>query len=180
MDEPNSSRDLDAEPGGPAEPLHPVPVNQPAAPPRKKRPGPKTPQSKARVRLNAMRAGIHATDPVIPGERREDWQAHHAGVLASVERATYLETLLAERMAAAAWRLNRVTRYEVTEFTRANTASQVSLLPPGTELDKIMRYEAHLSRQFYQAKHELEVLHKQRRGEATPLARVDVEGVTEP
>jgi len=30
-------------------------------------------------------------------------------------------------------------------------------LPVGNELDKIMRYEAHLSRQLYQAKHELEV-----------------------
>ena len=63
-----------------------------------------------------------------------------------------------------------MSRYEVTEFARANNGSPVFLLPPGTELDKITRYEAHLSRQFYQAKHELEVLQKQRRGEATPLA----------
>ena len=42
-----------------------------------------------------------------------------------------------------------------------------------------MRYEGHLSRQLYQAKHELEVLQKQRRGEPTPLARVDVQGATE-
>ena len=41
-----------------------------------------------------------------------------------------------------------------------------------------MRYEGHLSRQLYQAKHELEVLQKQRRGEATPLARLDVQGLT--
>jgi hypothetical protein len=38
-------------------------------------------------------------------------------------------------------------------------------------------YEGHLSRQLYQAKHELEVLQKQRRGER--LARVDVQGATE-
>jgi len=51
---------------------------------------------------------------------------------------------------------------------------------PAPSLDKITRYEAHLSRQFYQAKHELEVLQKQRRGEPTPLARLDVQGAPEP
>ena len=69
---------------------------------------------------------------------------------------------------------------EVTELTRANKGSQVFLLPPGTELDKIVKYEAHLRRQFYQAMHELEARQKQRRGEATPLARLDVQGVPEP
>jgi hypothetical protein len=179
-DEQLGSRDPNAQPVPPAETLHVVPASHPAAPPRKKGPGPKTPQGKARSSRNAIRSGIHATDPVIAGERSEDWQAHRAGVLASVERESYLETFFAERMASTSWRLNRVTRYEVTEFTRANKGSQVFLLPPGIELDKIMRYEAHLSRQFYQAKHEHEALQQQRRGEATPLARLDVQGVPEP
>jgi hypothetical protein len=52
-------------------------------------------------------------------------------------------------------------------------------LPVGNELDKIMRYEAQLSRQLYQGKHEVEDLQKQRRGEATPLARLDVQGALE-
>jgi hypothetical protein len=161
----------------PAEPLRAVPESEPPAPPRaKKRPGPRTPKGKARMRLNAMRSGIYAKDAVIPGERPEDRQAHDAGVLASVERPTYLDTLLAERMASASWRLKRVTRYEETEFARANNGSPIFLLPPGTELDKIVKYEAHLSRQFYQAQHELEARQKQRRGEATPLARLDVQG----
>ncbi len=177
MDDQISSRDPHAEPVPPAEHLRAVPGSNPPAPSRQKKPpGPKTPQGKARSSRNAIRSGIHATDPVIPGERSEDWQAHRAGVLASVERENYLETFFAERMASASWRLNRVTRYEVTEFTRANKGSQVFLLPPGTELDKIMRYEAHLSRQFYQAKHEHEALQQQRRGEATPLARLDISG----
>jgi hypothetical protein len=49
------------------------------------------------------------------------------------------------------------------------------ILPPDTDLEKINRYEAHLSRQMYQALHELEALQKRRTGEATPLARVDVQ-----
>lgn len=33
-----------------------------------------------------------------------------------------------------------------------------------------MRYESHLSRQLYKAKHEFEALQKQRPGETTPIA----------
>jgi hypothetical protein len=49
------------------------------------------------------------------------------------------------------------------------------ILPLGADLEKINRYEAHLSKQMYQALHELEALQKRRGGEATPLARVDVQ-----
>ncbi len=44
------------------------------------------------------------------------------------------------------------------------------------ELDKIMRYEAHLHRQCLQTLHELEALQARRNGEQTHLARLDVTG----
>jgi hypothetical protein len=51
------------------------------------------------------------------------------------------------------------------------------LLPDDKTLEKIARYEAHLSRQLYHALHELENLQKHRTtGEGTPLARLDVQG----
>jgi hypothetical protein len=181
MDEQNGSQDPHAESHPASPPLRPVPPgSNPAAPPRKKGPGPKTPQGKAPRRHNATRFGIHSADPVIPGERLEDRQAHDAGVLASVERPTYVDTILAERAASAAWILKRVNRYQETEFGRANDGSPVFRLPPGTELDKIVKYDAHWSRQFYQALHELEAREKRRRGEATPLGRLDVQGMLEP
>jgi hypothetical protein len=165
----------------PAEHLRPVPSNGPAAPPQKKRPGPKTPQGKARSSRNPTRFGIHSADPVIPGiERLEDWKAHREGIVTSSAPVGYHETELAGRMALLLWRLNRVNTYEQAEYARANAGHADFRLPAGNELDKIIRYEAHLSRQYYQAKHELEVLQKQRRGEATPLARLDVQGVSEP
>ncbi len=49
------------------------------------------------------------------------------------------------------------------------------VLPGESDLKMIARYEAHLSRQMYQALHELEALQKRRTGEATPLARVDLQ-----
>ena len=42
------------------------------------------------------------------------------------------------------------------------------------DLDNIMRYEAHLHRQCLQTLHELEALQARRRGEQTPLTRLDV------
>lgn len=49
-----------------------------------------------------------------------------------------------------------------------------SLLPPDRDLDKIIRYETHLNRQLYQARHELEALQDRRQGRDAPLARLDL------
>ncbi len=55
--------------------------------------------------------------------------------------------------------------------------SRERLLPGSSELEKIARYEAHLSKQLYTALHELEALQKRRlTGEETPLARLEVNG----
>jgi hypothetical protein len=55
--------------------------------------------------------------------------------------------------------------------------SRERILPDDSTLEKIARYEAHLSRQLYHALHELENLQKHRMtGEGTPLARLDVQG----
>jgi hypothetical protein len=54
------------------------------------------------------------------------------------------------------------------------------ILPDDKTLEKISRYEAHLSRQLYHALHELENLQKYRTtGEGTMLARVNVQGLPE-
>jgi hypothetical protein len=51
------------------------------------------------------------------------------------------------------------------------------ILPDEKTLEKITRYEAHLSRQLYHALHELENLQKYRTtGEGVPLTRLDVQG----
>ena len=65
--------------------------------------------------------------------------------------------------------VNRVV--EQTDFLRRER-----LLPDEVTLNKVMRYEAHLSRQFYHALHELEALQTRRMGGASPLARLDVHG----
>jgi hypothetical protein len=50
------------------------------------------------------------------------------------------------------------------------------LLPDDKALEKVARYEAHLSILFHKALHELEALQLRRQGGA-PLARLDVDGL---
>ncbi len=54
--------------------------------------------------------------------------------------------------------------------------SRERILPNGEILEKISRYEAHLSRQLFKALHELEALQVRRSGGTSPLARIDVNG----
>ncbi len=51
------------------------------------------------------------------------------------------------------------------------------LLPDDKTLEKVSRYEAHLSRLMFKALHELEALQVRRAGGAAPLARLDVDGL---
>jgi len=53
------------------------------------------------------------------------------------------------------------------------------LLPDEKTLEKVARYEAHLSRGLYKALHELEALEARRTGGAAPLARLDVDGLAD-
>jgi hypothetical protein len=57
--------------------------------------------------------------------------------------------------------------------------SRERLLPDEKTLEKVARYEAHLSRGLYKALHELEALQTRRTGDAVPLARLDVDGLVE-
>jgi hypothetical protein len=55
--------------------------------------------------------------------------------------------------------------------------SRERLLPEERTLEKLARYEAHLSRGLYKALHELEALQVRRSGGVAPLARLDVDGL---
>ena len=48
------------------------------------------------------------------------------------------------------------------------------LIPETDTLAKIMRYEAHLHRQYIQTLHELEAIQLRRQGGQSPLARLDI------
>jgi predicted RNase H-like nuclease (RuvC/YqgF family) len=85
-----------------------------------------------------------------------------------------LATYEAGRKARSAARKKEEVEQEISRKVRER------ILPDVKTLEKITRYEAHLSRQLFQALHELENLQKYRTtGEGVPLARLDVQGLSE-
>jgi len=87
------------------------------------------------------------------------------------------EALLKSATEGASWKVREAKR-RVDEVERdLRNMSRERLLPDEKTLQKIARYEAHLSRQLFQTKHELEALQTKRSGGAAPLARLDVQGL---
>ncbi len=144
--------------------------------PRHQRRGPRTTAGRARVALNALTHGISSARLVVPGESFTDWETYRRAIVRALAPARPVETALAERAASAFWRLRRVTAYEEATLAERQHLELASarLLPHPGDLDKIIRYEAHLSRQLYHALHELEAMRAARRGDRAPLLRVDV------
>jgi hypothetical protein len=89
------------------------------------------------------------------------------------------EELLEAATRDARFKMER-TKLEAENVERdlRNMAREL-LLPEEKNLEKVARYEAHLSRGLYKALHELEALQVRRTGGAAPLARLDVDGLAE-
>jgi hypothetical protein len=137
-------------------------------------------------------------------EDEREWEAFRDGIYESLCLEGALEYLLAERVALALWKLRRLEYYQnfatihrmgdaildltiaagylvpkgqpprtVTEEQIVH-AKQVRVLPEEDTLNLIMRYNSQLHRQYIQTLHELEAMQARRRGERTPLARLDI------
>ena len=74
--------------------------------------GPKSVAGKALAKYNAVRHGVLTAAPVVPGEDAAAWEAHRAGVVASLNAEGALELALAGRIAQTLWRLDRLARAE--------------------------------------------------------------------
>ncbi len=82
-------------------------------------------------------------------------------------------------MRSAEWKVKKA-KQAADEIERdLERMSRERLLPDEKTLEKVARYEAHLSRQLYKALHELEALQIRRLGGSAPLARLDVDGLPE-
>jgi hypothetical protein len=100
--------------------------------------GPRTADGKAAVARNAIRHGIFAAVPVIPGESPEQWEAHRSGVIDSLAPVGLLEVNLAERAALLLWRLQRLARYEAETVAAAMDAVDVPPVPPPEDADGLL------------------------------------------
>jgi len=114
-------------------------------------------------------------------EGYEGWTAGLVrAVIEAVARATdeEPEELLEAATSSAKFKVER-TKLEAEKVERdLRNMARERLLPDEKTLEKVARYEAHLSRGLYKTLHELEALQIRRAGGAAPLARLDVDGLT--
>ena len=143
--------------------------------------GPRSPEGKAVACQNARTHGLLSRQVLLPDEDADQLAAVRQQLHAQLAPAGALETLLADEMVAAAWRLRRLHRVEAEVFAveRARLKSDGMESGVGVASDvlaKLSRYETPLKRAFYRALHELQRLQAVRAGQAvSPPVAVDVD-----
>ena len=120
--------------------------------------GPKTAEGKARSAQNALKHGMRAQKYVLlPQEDAAAFAALETAILAELAPEGVLQTLLARRVAVAAWRLERADRLEaeVLEFRSYEDANAgLALIRDGNatrSFDTLMRYRGAAMAEFWRA-----------------------------
>jgi hypothetical protein len=78
----------------------------------KKSAGPRTPEGKAKVSMNALKHGLLAQRVVLPSEKEDEFQEFSLGLEEQLRPVGELEAMLVDSVAAYAWRLRRLVRVE--------------------------------------------------------------------
>ncbi len=81
--------------------------------------GPKTPEGKARSRMNALKHGMTASTPVLPGEDLDAFRRRVADFFDAAQPRNALELAVTEQAALATW---KIARGERAAAARARTA----------------------------------------------------------
>jgi len=152
--------------------------------------GPRTPEGKARVALNARKHGLLSRQSLVKGESEVDLLDFGKRLRAQLAPVGELEILLADRIVSNAWRLRRAVGIEAAllNVKRGDGTVLEDVLSWKTDRDRlqlISRYEATLERSLYKALHELQRLQAARNGQAVLLPQtidleVSVSGADEP
>ena len=145
--------------------------------------GPKTPEGKAAVRLNALRHGLRSEKILLPGEDEEALRELGERLRNELQPAGELENLLVDRIISAYWRLRRLGRVEAGIFAwglygeLAQRARQEARAQEKTELDQIQENRRSRSVILNQRKH-TEALSKAQEMEAKQEAETTTLGRT--
>ena len=128
--------------------------------------GPKTRAGKARSARNALKHGMRAAMYVIlPDEDAAAFAAHEAALLAELAPVGTLQTLLARRIAVAAWRLARADRIEAHLFAERSYGAEpnpgLALIRDGNgtrSFETLLRYRGAAMAEFWRALRTLKAL----------------------
>lgn len=128
--------------------------------------GPRTAVGKAISSRNALRHGLFSALAVIPGvESAQEWDDFLLAYVRALMPDDAVERTLADRAALLTWRLQRLAHYDTAAAARAEDAAGDAEQALDRDLDRIIRYEAHLTRQLQSTLERLAVLQKPRRHE---------------
>ena len=140
---------------------------------------PTGPNDTSSTRLNALAHGILSKEVVIghgnDRENADDFESLKSAITTDIAPVGALEEVLVDQLVTMSWRWRRVIKYETAAIRRESSESDddddsfsdlddpefipgLASLPDDQSINKIQRYEAHISRQFYKALHELQRL----------------------
>ncbi len=165
--------------------------------------GPITPAGKAKASRNALKHGLLASEIVLGGESREEFESFRDTMIERLDPDGELENMLAHRIVAGAWRLRRAGRIEQEMLDEMLAAAVAGEKYPFDELTRLVgssksrphtlggvlseaawrwdrvnnvaRYESHLERIVYKGLHELQRLQAARDNRLAPLpAALDI------
>lgn len=138
-----------------------------------------------------MKHGLLSRDVVLSDESAAEFDGLRDRLVMDLSPRGELETVLAERITLAAWRLRRVVRLEAAVI-RSQQKKLASLTDGATsphaepspeeavhtamvrdanetgQMERLRRYEVTFERSLFSSIHELERLQRRRRGEHTP------------
>jgi hypothetical protein len=142
--------------------------------------GPITPEGKARASRNALKHGLRAEKyVVVDGESAAAFAAFEAALVADLAPQGALQTLLAGRIARAAWRLERAERIEAELFARQMDVPfgdgnlGLALIRDGNgarAFDTLLRYRGAAQAELARALRMLKALQAEAAQEATEAA----------
>jgi ribosomal silencing factor RsfS len=118
--------------------------------------GPKTPEGKAAVSMNALRHGLRARTVVLPGEDPTEFHQLCDDLQAEWTPQSRTEQFYVEQMAVSQWKLTRMEVVEVNIFKDTDAKSQLS------SLDRLWQAECRLERSYSRAQRELQRLQNSR------------------
>ena len=143
----------------------------------KKSTGPKTEEGKAVVAQNALKHGLTAQNPLIPGEDPEHFAIFNDAMLADLNPQGPLETVLANRITTLTWQLNRAPRLQaaavnfmIDELIWKPSDPEMQLgkivekdFARTHVLEKLQTYEQKIENNLYKTIEKLEKIQKNRK-----------------
>jgi hypothetical protein len=125
--------------------------------------GPRTPEGKAAVRLNALRHGLCARTAVLPNENAEEFQQLCADLETEWHPQGRTEQYLLEQMAVAQWKAARACNMEYNIYDQGSlTESRMRTL------EYVLKQQTRWERAYFKALRELQALQKPRPPQPEP------------